>query len=217
MLWACWGATLHAQPLCNNFCMPFLTMCCMHLNLMQNRATLSTYKQFWCETPHLQTPSFFKQAIMSQGYTMPADTSIATTDSQSSGSRDVHLCVPRSFIFPGLSISYLSCYLQPMAICHTSVCFLFNGEHQQSDAIRAALMTGWLPNPARFHALLMLTCQIRHWNGEIWWQTEKRVKDWKIWHFKLGYVKRCMPCGRRNNRRVKMGQRHSYVLTREQK
>lgn len=82
---------------------------------MQNRATLSTYKRFWCETLHLQTsnnPRFFKQAIMIQGYPIPVDTSIATTDSQSSGSQDVHLCMPKSFIFPGLSI-LLSFLLTP--------------------------------------------------------------------------------------------------------
>lgn len=71
---------------------------------------------------------------------------------------------------------YLSRYLRPMLIRRTSVCFLFIGEHQQSNAIRAALMTGRLPNPARFPCIInanMLNSQLKR--GDT--LAEKRGKD----------------------------------------
>lgn len=184
MLWTCWGATLCAEQLCKNTGDKPMRHAIMVWHAILNvshaldaDAEIAPHSVqtvlMWNLTPSNSKASRFfltkpLWAKDTQRLWIPALQPLAV-------SRAVHLCVPRSFIFG--SISYLSCYLQQMAICRTSVCFLFNGEHQQSDAIRAALMTGWLPNPARFHALLMITCQIRHWNREI---RDREKREWKI-------------------------------------
>lgn len=168
-------------------------MCCTHqiesrlvwTALVQN-STPPYFKQ-------ANNPGFYKHAITSQGDAMPEDNRVSRAP--------LETCI---YAPPGPISSVLSprlChYLRPMPICCMIVCFLFNGEHQQSDVIRAALMTGWLPNPARFHALLMLTCWIQDWNGEIREQREReRLKDLAFEAIKL-------PCGCRNNRHVKMQQ-----------
>lgn len=117
---------------------------------------------------------------------MPAENGIATTDSQSS----IFLAFMRSQV---LNIQfYLPIFVTTSGQCQYAVWlfFLFNGENQQSDVIRVALMTGWLPNPARFHALLMLICWIQHWNGEIQQQTEnkreRKIERSGIWNYQTG-------------------------------
>lgn len=158
MLWTCWGMTLHAQQHYKllrhaiGFWHKFANktgMCCTQCEshlvgtaLVQN----STPPYF----KHANNPGFYKHAIMSQEDAVPVER------------LSRHAFMPPPGPISSVLSPHLCRYLRPTPICCMIVCFLFNGEHKQSDVIRAALMTGWLPNPARFHALLMLTCWIQH-------------------------------------------------------
>lgn len=159
------------------------------------RSSHTWYELLWCKTLHLHildmqtTQDFINMPLWAKKMQC-----LKITESVERLSR--HAFMPPPGPISSVLSPHLCRYLRPTPICCMIVCFLFNGEHKQSDVIRAALMTGWLPNPARFHALLMLTCWIQHWNGEIREKREReRLKDLAFEAIKL-------PCSCKNN--VKM-------------